>query len=120
MLSSLVWLAAGGFIYDKMHAPSVKGRIVYSLFNHSGDIAMSTLFRQWAVKTCLLISVLASQAVLADMTVPTGTASLVRTSQTLNTGQISAGHRFTARLKADLVSSGNVVAPLPGPLLWAV
>ena len=72
---------------------------------------MSTLFRQWAVKISLVLSVLASHTVFADMTVPAGTTFLVRTSQTLNAGQISAGHRFTARLEAGLVSSGNVVAP---------
>jgi len=71
---------------------------------------MYTVFRQWKAAIVLAVAMVASHAVLADMTVPAGTSFLVRTSQTLNTGQISTGHRFTARLEADLVSSGKLVA----------
>ena len=72
---------------------------------------MNSTIKQWAVLCGFLVSVFASQIILAAVTVPAGTSFLVRTSQTLSTDQISSGHRFTARLEADLVADGQVVAP---------
>jgi len=72
---------------------------------------MATFFKQWKLALVLVVSIFSCHSVLADMTVPAGTSFLVRTSQALSTGQVSSGHRFTARLEADLVSSGQVVAP---------
>jgi hypothetical protein len=50
-------------------------------------------------------------AMATNVTVPAGTSFLVRTTQTLSTDNVSSGHRFTARLEADLVADGTVVAP---------
>lgn len=71
---------------------------------------MNTIIRQWTVAVGLLISVFVCQTALAAVTVPAGTSFLVRLSQTLSSDQLSAGHRFTARLEADLVADGQVVA----------
>jgi hypothetical protein len=49
-------------------------------------------------------------AFATNVTVPAGTSFLVRTTQTLSTDTVSSGHRFTARLEADLVADGTVVA----------
>ncbi len=72
---------------------------------------INSRIKQWAVFCGFVISVFASQSILAAVTVPAGTSFLVRTSQTLSTDQISSGYRFTARLEADLVADGQVVAP---------
>jgi hypothetical protein len=51
--------------------------------------------------------------------VPAGTRIVVRTGMTLNTKQHSKGHKFTARLEADLVLNSVVVAPR-GSTLYGV
>lgn len=71
---------------------------------------MNTILKPWLAAFGLVVTFLISQAAVAQMTVPAGTGFLVRTSQTLSTDQMSAGHRFTARLEADLVADGQVVA----------
>ena len=70
----------------------------------------NSLFGQWRLAVGLLVAIFVSQAVIAAVTVPAGTSFLVRTSQELSTSNVSAGHRFTARLEADLVADGQVVA----------
>jgi hypothetical protein len=47
----------------------------------------------------------------ARVTVAAGTRVTVRTSETLDSRKTGAGHKFTSRLEADLVSNGVVVAP---------
>lgn len=42
--------------------------------------------------------------------VPAGTRLVVRTSEAINSKQHAAGHKFTARLEADLVIDGALVA----------
>jgi len=46
-----------------------------------------------------------------SVTVPVGTRLVVRNNTTVNSKQHKAGHKFTARLEADLVVDGIVVAP---------
>ena len=71
---------------------------------------MNPIVKRCMASVGLVVTFLVSQAVLAQMTVPAGTGFLVRTSQTISTDQMSAGYRFTARLEADLVADGQVVA----------
>ena len=71
---------------------------------------MNKAIKHWALSFGLVISVLISLSALAAVTVPAGTGFLVRTSQAISTDQMSAGYRFTARLEADLVADGHVVA----------
>ena len=47
----------------------------------------------------------------AKPTVPAGTRLVLRMSEGLDSKKHKAGHRFTARLEADLVAEGVVVAP---------
>lgn len=73
---------------------------------------MKSIRSQWAYGLSLVIALMASQfAIGTNVTVPAGTSFLVRTTQTLSTSNVSSGHRFTARLEADLVADGIVVAP---------
>ena len=73
---------------------------------------MKTISIKLASSLALTLALLASQFALAtNVTVPAGTSFLVRTTQTLSTSNVSSGHRFTARLEADLVADGVVVAP---------
>ena len=46
----------------------------------------------------------------ATPTVPAGTRLVLRMAQTLDSSKHKTGHRFTARLEADLVAEGVVVA----------
>lgn len=71
---------------------------------------MNFLLNKTLLPFFLMFSLLAGQTVYAAVTVPAGTSFLVRLSQTLSSDQMSAGHRFTARLEADLVADGQVVA----------
>jgi len=71
---------------------------------------MNLTLGKWAAFCALIVSILVTQATLAAVTVPAGTSFLVRLSQTLSSDQISVGYRFTARLEADLVADGQVVA----------
>jgi len=70
----------------------------------------NSIVKQWCIVAGLLLAVFVSQGTIAAVTVPAGTSFLVRTSQELNSSKVSAGHRFTARLEADLVADGQVVA----------
>jgi len=45
------------------------------------------------------------------VTVPVGTRMVVRTSTTLNTNKHATGHKFTARLEADMIVDDVLVAP---------
>jgi hypothetical protein len=73
---------------------------------------MKTITIKFASGLALTLALLASQFALAtNVTVPAGTSFLVRTTQTLSSSNVSSGHRFTARLEADLVADGVVVAP---------
>ena len=74
---------------------------------------MIALTRTWRLGMAVAIMLFTSQLVQAtNTTVPAGTTFLVRTGQTLSSSDLSAGHRFTARLEADLVAdNGTVVAP---------
>ncbi|MEH6593185.1 MAG: hypothetical protein V7746_23140 [Halioglobus sp.] len=76
---------------------------------------MKAIAIKWTHTLALAFALMTSQLVTADITsdtiVPAGTSFLVRTGQTLSTDNVSAGHRFTARLEADLVANGVVVAP---------
>jgi hypothetical protein len=67
---------------------------------------------KWVSALGLGIFLFVSQLAFAtNVTVPAGTSFLVRTTQTLSTDNVSSGHRFTARLEADLVANGAVAAP---------
>ena len=73
---------------------------------------MKSITLKLASVLALTIAMLSAQIALAtNVTVPAGTGFLVRTTQTLSTDNVSSGHRFTARLEADLVADGIVVAP---------
>jgi hypothetical protein len=73
---------------------------------------MKVSHSKWVLGLGLVFALLASQLSQAtNVTVPAGTSFLVRTTQTMSTDNVSSGHRFTARLEADLVSAGVVVAP---------
>ena len=72
---------------------------------------MKAILIRWVSGLSLAIALLASQLALAtNFTVPAGTSFLVRTTQDLSTSNVSSGHRFTARLEADLVADGAVIA----------
>ncbi len=53
----------------------------------------------------------APPAASAQVTVPAGTKLVVRTNEPIDSRQHKAGHKFTAKLEADLVAEGVVVAP---------
>ncbi len=53
----------------------------------------------------------AQPAASAKVTVPAGTRIMVRTNAPIDSRQHKAGYKFTARLEADLVADGVVVAP---------
>ena len=72
---------------------------------------MKAITIKWTHTLVLAFALLASQLATANVTVPAGTSFLIRTGQTLSTDNVSSGHRFTARLEADLVADGIVVAP---------
>jgi hypothetical protein len=73
---------------------------------------MKPITLKLASALAMTIAMLGAQIALAtNVTVPAGTGFLVRTTQTLSTDNVSSGHRFTARLEADLVADGVVVAP---------
>lgn len=55
--------------------------------------------------------VAAAPAAPAKVTVPAGTRMMARTVDALDSKRHKEGHRFTARLEADLVVDGTVVAP---------
>ena len=46
-----------------------------------------------------------------NLTAPVGTRVVVKTNTTINSKQHKAGHKFTTRLEADLVSGKVVIAP---------
>jgi len=52
-----------------------------------------------------------SEVVAEKLTVPVGTRMVVKTSTALSTNKHATGHKFTARLEADMVINGVVVAP---------
>ena len=52
-----------------------------------------------------------SEVVTKKITVPVGARMVVRTSTTLNTDKHATGHKFTARLEADMVVGDVVVVP---------
>lgn len=54
-----------------------------------------------------------------SITVPTGTRLVARTNTSVNSKQHKAGHKFTARLEADLVVDERIVAPR-GSTLYGV
>lgn len=73
---------------------------------------MRAISFKWVSGMSLTLVLLAGQLALAtNVTVPAGTSFLVRTTQAMSTSNVSSGHRFTARLEADLVADGVVVAP---------
>lgn len=74
---------------------------------------MQTTILKYATGLAFAVTMLVSQLTAAgDPVVAAGTSFLVRTTQTLSTSNVSTGHRFTARLEADLVADdGTVVAP---------
>jgi len=47
----------------------------------------------------------------AKVTVPAGTKMVVRTNEPIDSKKHKAGHKFTAKLEADLVAEGVIVAP---------
>lgn len=53
----------------------------------------------------------APPAASAQVTVPAGTRVVVRTNEPIDSRKHKAGHKFTAKLEADLVAGGVVVAP---------
>jgi hypothetical protein len=53
----------------------------------------------------------APTAASGKVTVPAGTKIVVRTNEPIDSRQHKAGHKFTAKLEADLVAEGVVVAP---------
>lgn len=74
-----------------------------------------------ALYTALIgILFLSSGAYAAEtLTVPAGTRIMARMVDSVNTQQHSKGHKFTAKLEADLVANGKVVAPR-GATLYGV
>jgi len=54
-----------------------------------------------------------------SVTVPVGTRLIARTNTSVNSKQHKAGHKFTARLEADLVVEERIVAPR-GSTLYGV
>lgn len=72
---------------------------------------MRAISFKWVFGMSLTLALLAGQLTQAtNVTVPAGTSFLVRTTQAMSTSNVSTGHRFTARLEADLVADGVVVA----------
>jgi hypothetical protein len=72
-----------------------------------------------AVKPVAKEPVPAAKSENKAITVPAGTRVVVRTGTTLNSKQHNQGHKFTARLEADLVLNNVVVAPR-GSTLYGV
>lgn len=54
-----------------------------------------------------------------DFIVPAGTRIVVRTNTALNSKSHATGHKFTARLEADLLANNEVIAP-KGATLYGV
>lgn len=53
----------------------------------------------------------AEEKTAKDVIAPAGTRVIVTTNTTLNSRQHKTGHKFTARLEADMVIDGVVIAP---------
>jgi len=82
---------------------------------------MSNILSKWHWCLGFTIALLASSISYANsISVPAGTTFLVRTTQAMSSSNLNAGHRFTARLEADLVGDGGTVVAPRGSTVYGV